>query len=278
MKKIIIRILFIIGLFATLSVLLYPVVADYVNTRSQSRVTSNYLEEIAVIDDGNRQAILEAAHEYNRALRNNPDRFFYTDEDVTEYKNQLDLGRGVMGILTIDKINVNLPIYHGTNEGVLQIGAGHLQGTSLPVGGAGTHSFITGHRGLPSSKLLSNLDKLVEGDQFSLYIMGETLIYQVDQIQVVLPDEVNALDIHADMDYCTLVTCTPYGVNTHRLLVRGLRTENDVDKSQLVEKDNNSKQLEKIVVLRIFLIPVIPVLLIITVIRCLKIFKKGRFH
>ena len=277
MKKIIIRILFIMGVIATLSVMLYPFIADYVNSHSQSRVTSHYYDDMAVMDDGDRQEILAAAHEYNENLRKKTNRFDFVDEDLSEYRQQLNAGSGVMGILNIDKINVNLPIYHGTDEGVLQIGTGHLQGTSLPVGGIGTHAFITGHRGLPSSKLLTNLDKMAEGDLFILFVMGETLTYLVDSIQVVTPDEVKALNINPDMDFCTLVTCTPYGINTHRLLVRGYRIENTQSNQWEMILDD-SKRLDKIAVIGIFMIPVFPVLLIFAIIRCLKIYRKGIFH
>ena len=277
MKKSIIRILFIMGIFATLSVLLYPIVADYVNSRSQSRVVSNYFEDMADIDDGNKQAILEAAYEYNRNLLHDTDRFDFTDEEMSDYRRQLDIGNGIMGILNIDKIGVNLPIYHGTDEGVLQIGIGHLQGTSLPIGGTGTHSFITGHRGLPSSKLLSDLDEMGKGDLFIIYTMGETLTYQVDDIQTVMPDGVKELEIYPDMDYCTLVTCTPYGINTHRLLVRGHRVKNISD-SQLEMIYDGVKRPEKITVVGIFMILVLPFLLIIAIIRYVKIYRKGRFQ
>jgi LPXTG-site transpeptidase (sortase) family protein len=277
MKKNLIKILFILGIFATLSVLLYPIIADFVNHRSQSRVVSHFIEDMENADDEKKRTVLEAAYEYNRNLLTNSDRFSFTNNDEEEYRKQLDIGFGVMGILTIDKINVNLPIYHGTDEGVLQIGTGHLQGTSLPVGGLGTHAFITGHRGLPSSTLLSNLDKMVKDDRFTLYVLGETLTYQVDEIKIVSPSEVNDLEISMNMDYCTLVTCTPYGINTHRLLVRGYRTENAPDSSGEIIY-NDATQIEKIIIIGIFLIWLLPVLLIITLVRCVKIYRKGRFY
>ena len=265
------------GIFATLSVLLYPIVANYVNSRSQSRIVSNYLDDVADMDDGNRQVILEAAYEYNRNLLYDTDRFNFTDKEMSKYRQQLNAGNGIMGVLNIEKIDVNLPIYHGTDEGVLQIGTGHLEGTSLPVGGKGTRSFLTGHRGLPSSKLLSDLDKMAKGNLFTIYIMGETITYMVDDIQTVLPSEVNDLKIFSDKDYCTLVTCTPYGINTHRLLVRGYRVENGSN-NQLEMIYDGAKQLKKIIVVGIFMILGLPFLLIIAIIRCVKIYKKGRAH
>jgi len=275
MKKQIISIAFLMGTLITLSVLLYPFAANYVNSRSQTRVVTRYIDDVAVIDDGSRKAILEAARAYNRELLGNADRFRPTEKEKKAYLGQLDAGRGVMGILVIDKIDVNLPIYHGTDEGVLQVGIGHLEGTSLPVGGMGTHAFITGHRGLPSSKLLSNLDKLAEGDTFALYIMGETLTYLVDRIQTVEPHDVEALDIDPDMDHCTLVTCTPYGINTHRLLVRGHRVENAAIVGwSAVYAD--AKRLDKLLVIALFMIPAFPAILLSAIAACVKIYKKGK--
>jgi len=274
MKKYIIGAAFVLGAVATLSVLLYPFAANYVNSRSQTRAVAQYIEDMAAIDDGSRQAILEAAHAYNRNLLRNARRFKPTEEEKAAYLKQLDAGRGVMGILAIDKIGVSLPIYHGTDEVVLQVGIGHLQGTSLPVGGIGTHACITGHRGLPSSKLLSNLDKMAEGDTFVLYVLGETLTYRVDNIQTVTPDEVKALDIDPDMDYCTLVTCTPYGVNTHRLLVRGRRTENAAGARAPFAPD--AKRLDKLQIILLFMIPALPAFMLYAIIRCAKIYKGGK--
>ena len=174
----------------------------------------------------------------------------------------------------IDKIDVKLPIYHGTNENVLQIGLGHLPGTSLPVGGVGTHAFITGHRGLPSSTLLTDLDKMEPGDKFSLYVMGETLTYQVDNIQTVEPHEAEALDIDPNKDYCTLVTCTPYGINTHRLLVRGNRIENDSNagwEAMYAE----ARLLDRIKVILGLIVVLTPVLIIYIIIKCRKVNKGG---
>ena len=270
-KKRIINLAFILGAVITLSVLLYPIVADHVNARNQSQVVAKYINDVAAMDDGERQALLEAAHAYNSRLLRRGDRFQYTEAGTAEYLKQLDAGRGVMGILAIDKINVKLSIYHGTDEGVLQIGLGHMQDTSLPVGGAGTHAFITGHRGLPSSTLLTELDKLAEGDTFVLYVMGETLTYRVDQILTVEPDETQALDIEPGKDYCTLVTCTPYGVNTHRLLVRGHRIPNAEVRTLVAD----AHRLDKLLVLPLLLLPVLLALLIFAVVKCIKISKGG---
>lgn len=210
--------------FAGLMVFLYPIVSDYINSRRQTRVVFTYLEEIEEMDYTYIAEMLEAAHSYNETLRTRHNRFVFSDEECVEYRSLLDVaGRGVIGILEIDLINVMLPIYHGTDESVLQIGAGHLEGSSLPVGGEGTHAVITGHRGLPSSTLLTRLDRLAVGDTFSLQVLNEMLIYQVNQILIVAPYDTSALNIVPGMDYCTLITCTPYGINSHRMLVRGIR-------------------------------------------------------
>jgi len=272
-KHISISVAFLTGLIITLSVLLYPFVARYVNSRSQTRTVAQYIDDVAAIDDGSRQALLEAAHEYNRKLLRDASRFRPSEEEKEAYLKQLDVSRGVMGILSISKIDVNLPIYHGTDEGVLQVGLGHMQGTSLPVGGTGTHSFITGHRGLPSSKLLSNLDKMAKGDTFALYIFGEILTYQVDDIQTVEPHMVEALDIDPDKDHCTLVTCTPYGINTHRLLVRGQRIESPVSAGwETLYAD--AKYLDKSLVILLFMIPAVPVIMTAAILICRKIRKR----
>jgi len=271
-KKYIIYGSFILIILIGLSVLLYPTVSNYYNSKGQSRAVARYLDDVANLDDTKKQTLLEAARTYNKSLLRNPGRFDLTEQDTVEYNKLLDTGRGVMGILVIDKLNIKLPIYHGTDEGVLQIGIGHMPGTSLPVGGTGTHAFITGHRGLPSSTLLSELDKMAEDDTFTLYILDETLTYQIDEIQTVEPHEVKSLAIDPDMDYCTLVTCTPYGINTHRMLVRGHRIESaaHVDFQKIYA---DAKWLDKLTVILIFLIPVVLVFVTIFIIKSIKISK-----
>lgn len=215
-------------ILAGVSLLLYPTVSNYVNVRHQSRVVSNYESDVAKLTQEDYTPILEAAKAYNALLADNPDRFLQTDEEAAEYRALLNAtGSGIMGFILIDKIGVKLPIYHGTDDSVLQVGAGHLEGTSLPVGGVGTHCAISGHSGLPSAKLFTDIDQLEVGDQFSLYILNEVLVYEVDQILVVDPTDLSALDIDPNEDYCTLITCTPYGINSHRLMVRGVRVPGD---------------------------------------------------
>jgi len=271
-KKYIAVIIVILVVVIDLSVLLYPTVSDYINAHSQSRVVAKYIDDVAGIDDNNAQALLDAARAYNQTLLTKTDRFQFTSEEMAAYQKLLDVSGGVMGILVIDKINVKLPIYHGTDEGVLQVGLGHLPGSSLPVGGVGTHTIITGHRGLPSSTLLIDLNKMAEGHTFVLYVLGETLTYQVDEIDTVEPQQVEELTIDPNMDYCTLVTCTPYGINTHRLLVRGHRIENASDTQWIFSAD--ADRLDKAMILLIFNIPVLPILLIYGIVKYRKI-RKG---
>jgi len=272
MKKYLIGIAFLLGALITLSVLLYPIVANYVNSQNQSRAVAGYLADVAVIDESEKLAMLENANEYNHWLLYKSNRFFFTPEETEHYNQQLDTGHGVMGVLEIDRINVKLPIFHGTDENVLQVGIGHMQNTSLPMGGIGSHVYITGHRGLPSSKLLTNLDKLAEGDLFALYILGDVLSYQVDEIKTVLPEEADAITIDPEMDYCTLVTCTPYGVNTHRLLVRGHRVEIAIAETFAADAHRLDMQLA----LLLLLLPALLVLLILAAVKCIKISKGGK--
>ena len=225
MKKnrstIILILIFLVGL----SVMLYPTVSDYVNQRHQSRALASYDETVNEMSDADYTAYFEAADAYNQRLAATPNSFF-TPEQVSGYDETLDVsGTGIMGYITIPKISVELPIYHGTDEGVLQVAAGHLEGSSLPVGGAGTHAVISAHRGLPSAKLFTNLDELEVGDRFTITVLNRVLTYEVDQISIVLPTEIDQLLPTEGMDYVTLMTCTPYGINTHRLLVRGKRVE-----------------------------------------------------
>jgi sortase A len=217
---VLIALVFLIGL----SILLYPTVSSYINERNHSRVIAEYDAALAGMDDETTNALLEAAREYNRILRTKPNRFHFTDEDREIYYGLLNVsGNGIMGHIEIKSIGVKLPVYHGTTERVLQIGVGHFEGTSLPVGGPGTHTVLTAHTGLPSATLFNDLVKLEPGDTFVLRILDEELTYEVDQILVVEPNDSSSLAIYEDEDYCTLLTCTPYGINSHRLLVRGTR-------------------------------------------------------
>ena len=218
--------LLIVVFVAGLSLLLYPTVSDYWNSIHQSRAITSYVQTVAELDEEDYEALWQKAVDYNKALFENRGEVSGEAGDAL-YNSILNIsGQGIMGYVEIPKIKVSLPIYHGTDESVLQIAIGHIQGTSLPVGGESTHCVISGHRGLPSAKLFTDLDQLDKGDVFTMRILNETLTYQVDQISVVEPKDAREISITEGEDYCTLVTCTPYGVNSHRMLVRGTRIDN----------------------------------------------------
>ncbi|MDE6956593.1 MAG: class C sortase [Lachnospiraceae bacterium] len=227
MKKHLSTFLFSIALFAGLALLLYPTFSDWWNSFHQSRAITDYTQEIANMDDAKYEQFLREAREYNEALTKRIGaRFMLSEEELLEYNAVLDVsGTGIMGYIEIPVLQTKLAVYHGTSDAVLASGVGHIEGSSLPVGGESTHCVLSGHRGLPSAKLFTNLDQLVEGDLFLLHTLDETLTYEVDQIRIVEPREIGDLYIEEGMDYCTLVTCTPYSINTHRLLVRGHRIE-----------------------------------------------------
>jgi len=230
MRRVLAIVLFVVIFLVGLSVLLYPAVSDYYNSLRHGRAMDEYSTAVKRLSQQDYTELLEAADEYNKRLRQKPNRFILTEEESAEYRSLLNpSGIGIIGLLEIETIDIRLPIYHGTDEGVLQVGLGHLEGTSLPVGGPGTHAVITGHRGLPSSTLLTNLDRMMVGDTFIITVLGEKLIYKVDQMIIVLPHETAELAIIEGEDYCTLVTCTPYGINSHRLLVRGRRVSGEDD-------------------------------------------------
>ena len=217
--------LLVLALLAGLFLLLYPTVSDYWNSLHQTRTITSYAENVAQLDRTEYEEMWAAAQRYNRTLPKRENAFALTEEQKREYESLLNAsGNGVMGIAEIPKIGCALPIYHGTDDAVLQIAVGHLEWSSLPVGGEGTHCVLSGHRGLPSARLFTNLDQLAVGDRFLLRVLDETRTYEVDQIQTVLPEETDSLAITEGKDYVTLVTCTPYAVNTHRILVRGHRT------------------------------------------------------
>lgn len=213
-------------LLAGLGIMLYPSISDWWNSMHATQAIAGYVSTVETMSAQEKEEKLEVARAYNARLANGVN-FMLTDEQLAEYESILDItGTGIMGYVQISAIGVNLPIYHSVDEGVLQIAIGHVPGSSLPVGGERTHAVLSGHRGLPSARLFTDLDQMVEGDTFTINIMDTTITYMVDQIRIVLPEEVDDLAIQAGRDYCTLVTCTPYGVNTHRMLVRGKRIEN----------------------------------------------------
>lgn len=227
-------ILLLFVFFIGLSLLLYPTVSDFWNSFHQSRAIASYAEAVAELDDGTYEQLRSDAQVYNGQLKEDRNRLQPEKEDTARYESLLNIsGNGVMGYIEIPSIHVSLPIYHGVGETILQIAVGHIEGTSLPVGGLGTHCVLSGHRGLPSARLFTDLDKLSEGDVFLLRVLDEVLTYEVDQIHIVEPHEVDLLEIKDGQDLCTLVTCTPYGINSHRLLVRGHRIENQKSASTI---------------------------------------------
>ncbi len=257
-SNIILILIFLVGL----SVMLYPTVSDYVNQKNQSRAVASYSEEVENLSDVDYQAYFDAANDYNRRLAETPDAF-YRPEEVSGYTDTLDVsGTGIMGYITISKIGVELPVYHGTSDGVLQVAAGHLEGSSLPVGGAGTHAVISAHRGLPSAKLFTNLDELEVGDTFTITVLDRVLTYEVDQISIVLPTETDLLQPVEGKDYVTLMTCTPYGINTHRLLVRGKRIEN-AENQKHIRVTADALRIEPIIVAPALAVPMLLVMLVV---------------
>ena len=263
LSTIILILIFLVGL----SLLLYPTVSDYWNSLHQSRAIAQYSEEVANLDNEQYDKLSAQAEAYNEMLIGKAQRFVLSEEEKAQYEQLLDLsGTGIMGYIEIPEIKCSLPIYHGTDEAVLQIAIGHIEGSSLPVGGPGTHAVLSGHRGLPSAKLFTDLDKLDTGDTFILRVLDETLTYEVDQILIVEPHELAALEIEPDKDYCTLVTCTPYGINTQRLLVRGHRVENQ-EQAQAVRVTADAMQIDPLIVAPLVAVPLLLLLLVLLLVK-----------
>lgn len=260
-------ILILVILIAGLGLLAYPSFSNWWNTTLGSHSIAHYEQAVVETNEEDLKAMREQANAYNTDLLTRADRYHPTPQQHAQYGELLKIGDStVMGSISIPRIKVNLPIYHGTSEDVLAAGAGHLEGSSLPVGGTGTHAVITGHRGLPSAKLFTDLDQLEEGDLFVLNVLGEKLTYAVDSIRIVLPAELDQLTIDPTKDQVTLVTCTPYGINTHRILITGQRTGN-VEEWSL---DQEAGMIdEKIVALWIGAI-ILGVLLIVMLIKTRK--------
>ena len=255
------NILLVLALLIGLGLLVYPTFADYWNSFTQSRAIVSYAETVASLDTEKYEAIWNNALAYNKALAETGIFWMPDEEQMADYESQLNVtGTGNMGYIDIPKINVSLPIYHGTSEAVLQTSIGHLTGTSLPAGGESSHCALSGHRGLPSAKLFSDLDKLIEGDRFILTVLDQTLTYEVDQIRIVEPTDVSDLVIEEGQDYCTLITCTPYSINSHRMLVRGHRVENDRVVELRISAD--AMQIDPIYVAPAIAIPVLVLLVI----------------
>lgn len=251
----------IIVLLAGVALLLYPTVSNYWNSFHQSRAIGGYVERVDNMDNETYAKEWENARRFNEMIYQKRGFYSLTPEEREAYYNLLNLSNdGVMGYVNIPTLKLSLVVYHGIDENVLQVGAGHIEGTSLPVGGENTHAAISGHRGLVSAKLFSNLNELVKGDIFMLNVLDATLTYEVDQILIVEPNQTEAINVEDGKDYCTLITCTPYGINSHRLLVRGHRIDNIYDLSLRIGAD--AMQIDPILVAPILAIPLLLMMLI----------------
>ena len=267
MKKRKTTIIMIIFFFIGLLTLFYPTLSNYYNEKKQSRMISNYENILNSTNTINFDELKEKAINYNKELNKLKEPLFNYG-NLNNYYDLLNINKdGMMGYLTIDKIKVELPIYHGTSNEVLNSSVWHLEGTSLPIGGPSTHSVLSAHRGLPSAKLFTNLDKLEIGDTFKIAILDEVLNYQIDKIMIVKPNNRNNIKIEENKDYVTLLTCTPYGINTHRLLVRGTRIENTKKTTYITTE---GFKINNLIVVPILTIPIIILLLIITIIKPVK--------
>ena len=263
MKKHGSTILLFLILLIGLSLLLYPSFADWWNSFTQTKAIATYSEEVANLDEDKYTELWDAAWDYNRSLLRRNNVYLLTDQQKEDYAALLNIGgNGIMGYIEIPDLKVTLPIYHGTDEGVLQVAVGHLEWTSLPVGGSSSHCVVSGHRGLPSARLFTDLDKMTEGDVFIFRILDEVLTYEVDQIRIVEPQQVEELQIEEGKDLCTLVTCTPYGINSHRLLVRGHRIDN-LEEAKMVRVTADAIQIEPILVAPFVAAPMLLALLIL---------------
>lgn len=246
--------------FVGLSVLLYPLISDYWNSKTQSRAVTDYVNKVSKITIDDYDDIFSAAKDYNERLSKLAQPFIEY-EKLKNYSEVLNItGTGVMGYIDIDKINVELPIYHGTEEGTLAVAVGHLKGSSLPIGSEGTHCVLSAHRGLPSARLFTDLDKLEEGDTFRITVLNEVYTYRVDNVSIIEPEETELLQAVPGKEYCTLMTCTPYGINTHRLLVRGERIDTEVQKNVYISSE--AFKIDPIIVTPAVATPMLLILLV----------------
>ena len=249
------------GMLAGVFLLLYPSVANYWNSFHQTRAISEYSEVVSTMDRDDQKKIIESAREYNARLAETGMLWNMSESQRAAYNSELSVdGSNVMAVVSIPKFHIRCPIYHGTDESVLQIAVGHLECSSLPVGGEDTHTIVSGHRGLPSARLFTDIDKIKEGDTWTISVLNETLTYECDQIRIVLPDDLSALNIEEGKDLCTLVTCTPYGINTHRLLVRGHRVPNANGSAEVTA---DAIQTEPVFVALFLAVPVIILIVIL---------------
>ena len=244
----------------------YPSVSDWWNSFHQTRAVASYAAAVSQMKTEDYDRLFAEADDYNRKLAGTGMKWSMTDEEIQEYNSILDISEnGIMGYIDIPRIRQTLPIYHGTDDAVLQIAIGHLAGTSLPVGGDSTHCVVSGHRGLPSARLFTDLDRLIVGDIWTMTVLNRTVTYEVDQIRIVEPEDLSELQIVQGSDYCTLLTCTPYGINTHRLLVRGHRIPNlDGDANVTADAMQVDQTLVAMVVAVIILLILVIILLTVS--------------
>ena len=264
MKKSKIGILLVLMLFVGVCGLLYPSVSQYWNSKTQTRAVENYQEILNSLKPEDYDAYFQEADRYNAELYElkNPLQDYY---ELTDYNEILNInGNGIMGYVSITKLNVEIPIYHGISAEVLNVACGHMEGSSLPIGGENTHCVLSAHRGLPHARLFTDLDKLELGDIFTITILNRTLTYQVDQIKVVRPNEIDDVQIIEGKDFCTLLTCTPYGINSHRLLVRGTRIENA---APVLYVTSNAYRIDSLVATPVVAAPILLVLLIVLMVK-----------
>ena len=271
--NILLTLAFVVGI----ALLAYPSFSDWWNTFHQTRAIAGYTAKVANMDREDFDRMWAEAEAFNEYLAKKPNRFNLTPEELATYNSILDVtGTGIMGYIDIPSIKISLPIYHGTDESILQIAIGHIAGTSFPIGGEGTHAAVSGHRGLPSARLFTDIDKLQACDKFLLQMLDRTLTYEVDQIRIVLPQELQDLEIDPYQDYVTLITCTPYGVNTHRLLVRGHRVDNDNTDATRITAD--AMRFEPVIVAPLVAAPILLVLLIILLVSTSKWNRQRKRH
>lgn len=251
--------------FMGLSVMLYPAISSFWNARTQSQAIIDYDKMIEAMPEEDFSEYFKEAEKYNKQLKTLQFPLIEHDQ-IAGYDKILDVtGTGMMGYITIDKIGVELPIYHGTDDDVLSIAVGHLEGTSLPIGGVGNHTVVSAHRGFPNAVLFTHLDRMEVGDEFSFTILDRVITYQVDQIKTVLPDETQDMLMQKGEDYCTLLTCTPYGINTHRLLVRGKSVDTAEVKNIHVSSD--AYQIDTLIITPIVALPILFVLMLIVLLK-----------
>lgn len=271
-----INIILVLIFFVGLSVLLYPTISDYWNSKTQSRAIANYEKRVSSITVDDYTELFSEAENYNARLSELSQPLLEW-ERIDGYKNVLDItGTGIMGYIDIDKIGVELPIYHGTDASVLTVAVGHLEGSSLPIGGSGTHTVLSAHRGLPSAKLFTDLDRLEVGDTFRITVLNQVYVYRVEQIHIVEPEDIELLQPVPGKEYCTLMTCTPYGINTHRLLVRGERVDTEVEKNVYVSSE--AFRIDPIIVTPVVAAPMLLVLLVWLLIKYRKNVEREERH